>query len=122
MDDQAAIKELIRNILAEIEGAEVEFASDVLEAIELYKEARAAERPFDIVLLDLTIRGGMGGKEAIRRLLEIDPDTKAIVFSGYSDDPIISQYQEYGFKGVIRKPFDIDEFLECLLAVATLPS
>ena len=118
MDDQAAIRDLIRNILVDIQGDEVEFADDGLQAIKLYKEARESGMPFDVVLLDLTIPGGMGGKEAISRLLEIDPDIKAIVFSGYSDDPIISKYQEYGFKGVIRKPFEIDEFLECLRAVA----
>jgi len=122
MDDQASIKDLIRHILAEIQGAEVEFADDGLQAIELYEEAREAGRPIDIVLLDLTIPGGMGGKETISRLLDIDPNTKAIVFSGYSDGPILSKYQEYGFKGVIRKPFDIDEFLECLRVVAALSS
>lgn len=117
VDDQEAIRELIRNVLVEFEDDEVDFASDGAEGIELYKEAREGGRPFDVVLMDLTIPGGMGGKEAIKKLLEIDPDAKVIVFSGYSNDPIMSQYQDYGFKGVIRKPFEIDMLLDSLHAV-----
>ncbi len=58
------------------------------------------------MILDLTIPGGMGGKEAIKILLEMDPEVKAIVYSGYSDDPVMSNYREYGFKGMMAKPFD----------------
>ena len=83
-----------------------EFAKDGAEAIRMYREAKESEKPYDVVILDLTVPGGMGGKEAIKKLLEIDPEVKAIVSSGYSDDPVLSNFQEYGFKGVMPKPFE----------------
>jgi DNA-binding NarL/FixJ family response regulator len=64
----------------------------------------------------------MGGKDAIKKLLEIDPNARAIVVSGYSNDPVMSRYQDYGFKGVIRKPFEIDELLDTLYTVVAAPS
>jgi DNA-binding NarL/FixJ family response regulator len=75
-------------------------------------------KPFNVVIMDLTIPGGIGGKEAIRDLLEIDPDAKAIVSSGYSTDPVVTNYQEYGFKGVIAKPFKIEDLKEAVQALA----
>ena len=77
-----------------------------LKRFEMFKEAKEAEKPYDAVILDLTIPGGMGGKEAIKKLLEIDPEVKAIVSSGYSDDPVLANFQEYGFKGMMPKPFE----------------
>ncbi len=65
-----------------------------------------AEKPYDVVILDLTVPGGMDGKEAINKLLEIDPEVKAIVSSGYSDDPVLANFQEYGFQGMMPKPFE----------------
>ena len=73
----------------------------------MYQEAREDGDPFDIVLMDLTIPGGMGGKEAIEELRLIAPDVRAIVSSGYANDPIMSNYAEYGFCGVVAKPWDI---------------
>lgn len=69
----------------------------------------AAGEPFDLVLMDLTIPGGMGGKETIRELLKIDPNVKAVVCSGYSNDPIMSSCEAYGFRGVIRKPYGMKQ-------------
>jgi CheY-like chemotaxis protein len=92
----------------------VEFARDGGEAIELYREAREVSKPFHVVIMDLTIPGGMGGREAIKRLLEIDPEIKAIVSSGYSNDPVISEYKKYGFSGVVAKPFKIQELVDVL--------
>ena len=69
------------------------------------KAAKEAEMPFDAAILDLTIPGGMGGKEVINILLEINPELKAIVSSGYSDDPVMSNLQDYGFKGMLPKPY-----------------
>lgn len=117
VDDQESIREVIRTILTDLEGDEVDFASDGQRAIELYKAAREAGQPYDVVMMDLTIPGGMGGKEGVKRLLEIDPNAKVIVVSGYSNDPIMSQYWEYGFKGVIRKPFEIDELVHTVHSV-----
>lgn len=78
------------------------------------KRQRIQKKPFDVVLLDLTIPGGTGGKETIRKLLEIDPHIKAIVSSGYSNDPIMSRYKEFGFKNVILKPYTISELSKAL--------
>jgi two-component system cell cycle sensor histidine kinase/response regulator CckA len=88
-------------------GHEVEFAVDGKEAIDKYRESMRSARPFDIVVIDLTVRGGMGGEEAIKELLKIDPDIKAIVSSGYSDSSIISEYKTIGFKACLAKPYDI---------------
>jgi DNA-binding NarL/FixJ family response regulator len=71
-------------------------------------------QPFDVVIMDLTIPGGMGGKEAIKKLLEIDPKVKAIVSSGYSTDPVMADFRSYGFSGVAVKPYNIEELSEIL--------
>jgi signal transduction histidine kinase/ActR/RegA family two-component response regulator len=118
MDDQEPIRELIFSVLTEIEGDEVTFSTDGNEAIELYRQALEIGRPFDVVLMDLTIPGGMGGKEAITKLLEIDPAAKAIVFSGYSNDPILAEFREHGFSGAMRKPFEVDELIEAVHGLA----
>jgi PAS domain S-box-containing protein len=105
MDDEAPLRKIVERMLKNL-GYESEFAEDGAEAIEMYKTARKSGKPYDAVILDLTVPGGMGGKEAIKKLLEIDPEVKAIVSSGYSDDPVLSNFQEYGFKGMMPKPFE----------------
>jgi len=104
MDDVAALRKIAGRILEKL-GYEPEFAKNGAEAIRMYKEAKEAEKPYDAVILDLTIPGGMGGKDAVNKLLEIDPEVKAIVSSGYSEDPVLAKFQEYGFKGMMPKPF-----------------
>ncbi len=104
MDDE----EMVRNSLGEIIsiiGYDVAFARDGKEAMALYEKAMKSSDPFCAVILDLTVPGGMGGKEALQRLREIDPDVKAIVSSGYSKDPVMARFSEYGFLGVIFKPY-----------------
>jgi len=116
MDDE----EMIRLVAGEILGAlgyDVEFARDGVEAIERYRKARDAGRPFDAVVMDLTISGGMGGKEAIGKLREYDPGVKAIVSSGYSNDPVMARYGDYGFKDVIVKPYKTAELSRKLHAL-----
>ena len=106
MDDQANIREMTMQMLDDL-GYEVRGAREGSEAIKLYEEAKESGHPFDAVILDLTVPGGMGGDEAIRKLREIDPEVKAIVSSGYSNDPIMSEYWEYGFRDVVAKPYEI---------------
>jgi two-component system cell cycle sensor histidine kinase/response regulator CckA len=108
MDDEEAIREVIGQMLTTI-GYDVDFTSNGTEAIEKYMEAKRKNRSFDLVIMDMTIRGGMGGKNTIKELLQIDPEVKAIVASGYSKDPVMAYFREYGFKGVIKKPFSIAE-------------
>ncbi len=105
MDDEASLRKIVGKMLAML-GYEAEFAKNGAEAIRMVKEAKETEKPYDAVILDLTVPGGMGGKEAINKLLEIDPEVKAVVFSGYSDDPVLANFQEYGFKGMMTKPFE----------------
>ncbi len=102
MDDEEIIRESVVEFLG-IRGYEVEYAEDGEEAIELYKKAHESSQPFNAVVLDLTIRGGMGGKTAIKKLLEINSYVKAIVSSGYSNDPVMANFREYGFSGVFNK-------------------
>jgi PAS domain S-box-containing protein len=104
MDDDEAVRDVAGAMLGKL-GYETTPAGDGAEAIELYERARKSGEPFDAVIMDLTIPGGMGGREAIKKLLEIAPDAKAIVSSGYSNDPIMAEYTKYGFSGVVGKPY-----------------
>ena len=104
MDDETKILDIVGKILHSY-GNEVETASDGEEAIQKYLAAKNSQKPFDVVILDLTVRGGMGGKMTIEKLREIDPNVKAIVSSGYSHDPIMANYKDYGFAAVIAKPY-----------------
>ncbi|MEW6378169.1 MAG: PAS domain S-box protein [bacterium] len=113
MDDEQSMRDVAGNILSFL-GYEVEFAIEGEEAVRLYRKALESGQPFDCVILDLTIAGGMGGDEAIRILREIDPGVKAIVSSGYSNAPIMSEYKKYGFKEVVAKPYGAEELSEKL--------
>ena len=113
MDDEQMIRELAGEILWHL-GYEVEFASNGDEALALYQKSMNSAKPFDAVILDLTVRGGMGGKETIQQLMGIDPDVKGIVSSGYSDDPGMTNYKKYGFSGVVAKPYTLEELGEKL--------
>ena len=104
MDDEEMVSEILGRMLEHM-GYEVDFASDGSQALEKFVKAKEAGQPFDAVILDLTIPGGMGGKEAMAGLLKIDPRVKGIVSSGYSDDRIMAEFQKNGFSGVIAKPY-----------------
>ncbi|GAG16500.1 unnamed protein product, partial [marine sediment metagenome] len=116
MDDEQVVRKVAARMLEHI-GHEVELASDGAEAIKLYKKARQKGRPFDVVIMDLTVPGGMGGTETVGKLLEIDPEVKAVVSSGYSNDPIISDSHKYGFSGIATKPYKIEELEEVIQKV-----
>lgn len=108
MDDEEMVRDIAGKILTHA-GLEVEFAKDGAEAIALYRKAMETKNPFDAVILDLTVPGGLGAKETIKKLLEIDPEAKAILSSGYSNDPIIDRFRQFGFKDVIAKPYTVGE-------------
>jgi PAS domain S-box-containing protein len=108
MDDEEIIREVVGALLKYL-GYSVAYARDGLEAIKLYQQAKSEGKPFDTILMDLTIIDGMGGRETIERLLQLDPEVKAIVSSGYSTDPIMSRYREYGFVAALDKPYKLNE-------------
>ncbi len=116
MDDEAMVRDIARDLLVHL-GFQVWTVSNGQDAVESYREKMKSESPFDVVIMDLTIPGGMGGKEAIQRLLEIDPQVKGIVSSGYSNDPVMAEYEKYGFTGMVHKPFEIDELLKTIRTV-----
>jgi len=90
-------------------GYAYDYAGDGVEALEKYIAAQKEGNPFDVVIMDLTIPGGMGGKEAIDKFLAVDPKVTAIVSSGYSVDPVLANYADYGFKGRLVKPFKMND-------------
>ena len=116
MDDEYVIRVALGKHLKYL-NYEVEAVEEGPEAIGLYKRAMDSDKPFDAVIIDLTISGGMGGKEVIERLLKIDPEVVAIVMSGYANDQILANYKKYGFRGVLVKPHEIHELDEALQKV-----
>jgi CheY-like chemotaxis protein len=95
-------------------GYQVELVENGQKAIEVFQTAKEHGQPFGAVLLDLTVRGGLGGKEAIKELLKIDPQVKSIVSSGYDEDPVMQQYEQYGFRAALTKPYLISDLKEVL--------
>ena len=113
MDDEELVRDVAMGLIDAL-GHEAVCAENGEAAIEKFRQARGSGTPFDIVILDLTIRGGMGGEEAIGKLREIDPDVTAIVSTGYSDNPVVSDYRSYGFTTFLNKPYTIHSLKESL--------
>ena len=113
MDDEEILRESIGEILTFL-GYRVEFAKNGEEALDLYKKTKDSKKSIDVVILDLNIRGGMGGKETILKLLEIDPKVKALVSSGNFNEPVMVNFEKHGFRGVVNKPFNIEELSKTL--------
>jgi len=116
MDDEEMVRKVAVEMLS-ILGFDASSVRDGQEAIEAYVSAKGSDKPIDVVIMDLTVPGGMGGEEAIVKLLEINPDIKAIVSSGYSNNPVLAKYYDYGFMGTIAKPFNLGELSDVLYKV-----
>lgn len=122
MDDEEVVRDVTTRMLQHL-GYDTDVAADGQQTLEKYAAAKSNGHPFDITIMDLTIPGGMGGEEAIRRLLAMDPDAKVIVASGYSSSPILADYTAYGFAGCLAKPFQLSSLRDTLSGVMKpLPS
>lgn len=116
MDDEQLVQDIAKQMLAHL-GHEVLLAADGKEAIEIFNEHRKSGKPVDVIIMDLTIPGGMGGKDAVQEILKIAPDAQVIVSSGYSNDPVMANYQQYGFKAAIAKPFMLADLNKIITTV-----
>ena len=116
MDDDAVVRELASEMLNNI-GYRVIVARNGDQAVDLYAKAEDSGSPFGAAIVDLTVPGGMGGREAIQQLLRIDPEAKVIVSSGYSNDPVMTDFRAYGFSGAIAKPYRVKELSKTLYKV-----
>lgn len=108
MDDEELVRTLAEEMLSEI-GHEILLATDGMEAVQIYQQAMESGSPIDLIIMDLTIPGGMGGKEAVRKILAIDADAKVIVSSGYSNDPAMANFAGYGFCAALVKPYQFND-------------
>ncbi|HEU5078350.1 MAG TPA: ATP-binding protein [Opitutaceae bacterium] len=113
MDDDNSIRRIAGMLLQRL-GFDHVVVSDGRAAVDAYAKALRTGRPFDAVILDLTVPGGMGGREAMEKLLEIDPTVRAIVSSGYSSDPVLSDFQAHGFKAMVPKPYNVVDLAKCI--------
>lgn len=113
MDDEEVVRRVAGRMLA-LAGHETVFTSDGAEAIRAYSAARQAGRAFDLVIFDLTVPGGMGGKDALQELLKIDPAIRAIASSGYSSDPVMANPRSFGFRTSLPKPYDIPDLMRAV--------
>ena len=113
MDDEEMIRSIAHEMLTHL-GFHVVLAKDGAESIDFYKKEMETDTPFDFVIMDLTVPGGMGGKEAIKKILQIEPKVKVIVSSGYSNDPIMANFTDHGFSGAISKPFQLKNLQEVI--------
>ncbi len=115
MDDEEILRDVAKSQLAVL-GHETISVTNGTQAINKYQELQDSGTPVDLVIMDLTIPGGMGGQEAAEKLLQIDPDAKLIVSSGYSNDPVMANYREYGFRAAVAKPFDLKQLNSAIIS------
>ncbi len=116
MDDEEPIRQMAEVLLQRL-GFETMIVADGAEIVRAFTQAQVEGRPYDVVVMDLTVPGGMGGREAMDILLKLDPQVKAIVSSGYSSDPIMANYRAHGFRGRVAKPYRISDLAKALRRV-----
>jgi PAS domain S-box-containing protein len=116
MDDEEMLRNVANSMLTHL-GHEVGLAGDGEECVTLYREAKNSGKPFDLVIMDLTIPGGMGGQEAAQQVIKIDPGAKIIVSSGYSNDPVMAKFRDFGFCAAIVKPYQLQELAKVISVV-----
>lgn len=119
MDDEEIVRDAVTSLL-EYLGYQVETAAEGRETLEKYIQAHTSGVPFDVVIMDLTIPGGMGGREAVRELRKYDPDARVIVSSGYNTDPIMAHHEKYGFDGVVPKPYQLEDLGRAVKEIISL--
>jgi two-component system cell cycle sensor histidine kinase/response regulator CckA len=120
MDDDVTIRFLAEDMLSRM-GFDVTTARNGEEAISLYEKEKASGTPFEVVILDITICAGLGGKETMQYLVEIDPGVKAIISSGSHQDPLMTDFFDHGFRGVLPKPYDIQALKESVSSAMGIP-
>lgn len=113
VDDEQMILQITNQILSHA-GYDVSLAQEGQQAVKLYQEAIQQAKPFELVIVDLTLAGSMGGMETMQRLWELDPETKAIVTSGYVEDPTVTHYKDYGFSAALKKPYGLSDLINAV--------
>ena len=113
MDDEEIVRDVVKGMLEHL-GHHTICAADGEQAVEKYKRAKNSDAPIDLIIMDLTIPRGMGGKEAVKEILAINPEAKVLVSSGYSTDPIMANYREYGFSGAMAKPYQLEDLMKII--------
>ncbi len=113
MDDDSMVRTMVQKILSRF-NYDVDFATDGNQLIDKYKSGIINNTPFHVVLTDLTVQGGLGGKECLDILKRINPNIQCIVMSGYANDPVVADYKKYGFTAKIIKPFSINELIQTI--------
>ncbi|MEJ2688637.1 MAG: ATP-binding protein, partial [Deltaproteobacteria bacterium] len=116
MDDEELVRSVAKGMI-EVLGHKVDTAADGAKAIELFEHARKSGTPYDLVILDLTVKGGMGGEESIKKIRETDPQVAAVVSSGYADNPIVADFRAYGFASSLNKPYQLEDLENCIETV-----
>jgi CheY-like chemotaxis protein len=113
MDDEELVRKFLQSMLNQM-GHEVLLVKNGMEAVQIYKDAIDNDTPIELIIMDLTIPGGMGGKEAVQKILAIDSEAKVIVSSGYSNDPVMANFRDYGFCSAIAKPYRLSELTKVI--------
>lgn len=118
MDDEAPLRRVVSRMLQFL-GYEVIVTADGDEAVAAYRSALEAGERFDAVILDLTVLAGLGGREAMQAIIEVDPQAVAIASTGYTEDEVVERPRDFGFAGVLAKPYRIDDLRAKLESVMT---